>query len=324
MNAIFSVPKLSRVISNFFIGTILVFCLIQNFYSYFHDQAHQEDCWRVGDGAQTSWIGKSIARDGGRYSYVICSHFYGDYVVRFLGYDHSEAMFPLRLPESLNFQSLPRDKGVCLALEEGQSGVLKLFQSLYPGGTTESLQSPSGETVATLYRLTAQQVWAIPDSKRTSLRNLGLRGIYTIQSLSGKTMAVSRMDPVLNFTFRNDFPIVHFPPLLVHWDGTLKISHEGKFNFLELTTDKGTLAIDGKIILDGRNNISAAVFLMRGPHLIEVSFEKISGIDAAFSLLWKRNDDQKFEVIPAFCLHSERESWKDAAPLNSPVSLKKP
>jgi len=152
----------------------------------------------------------------------------------------------------------------------------------------------------------AQQVWSMPDSKRKPLQNLGLRGIYTIQSPEGKAMSISRMDPVLNFTFRNDFPVVHFPPLLVHWDGTLEISQDGKFNFLELTTDKGTLSIDGKIVLDGRNNISDAVFLTRGPHRIKVSFEKVSGIDTAFSLLWKRSADQKFEVVPAFCLRSER------------------
>jgi len=297
-----SVPKSWRIIWKFFIGALLALCLIQNFDSYFHDQAHQEDCWRVGDGAQTSWIGKAIAWDGDRYSYVICSHFYGDYVVRFLGFDHSEAMFPLRLPESMNFPSLPRDKGVCLALEEGQGGVLKLFQSLYPGGTIESLQSPSGETVATLYRLTAQQAWAMSGSKRESLTHLGLRGTYEIRSLDGKEMSISRIDPVLNFTFRNDFPLVHFPPLSVHWEGTLEVSQMGRFNFLELTTDQGTLAVDGKIILDGANKISKAAFLAIGPHQIKVTFEKVSGIDAAFSLLWKKNDDQKFEVIPAFCL----------------------
>ncbi len=287
-----------RRLGTFALGALLAFCALQNFRDYFLIQSVQEDCWRNGNGAEASWIGKNLAQDGGQYTYLICPRFYGHYTVQFLGYPHRNDMVLLRLCESLDLRSLPRDKGVCLALEEGQSGILNLFQDLYPGGTTQRLKSPSGAIVATLYRMTAEQIRKGLTGPKFPLAGFGLTGTY-FSSLDWNTRPVlTQTDPLINFTFRNDFPIHQFPPLSVWWTGLLEIPKTGTYRFLFLTTDQAKLKIGKETVLASSKKESGDWFLKKGRQKINVFFQKSQGVDTALSLLWMKPGDQKFEVIP--------------------------
>ncbi len=298
--------KSGRKGSVFLLVVFLIFCAGQNFRDYFHEQAVQEDCWRVGNGAEASWIGKAIARDGDTCSYLICSHFYGQYTVQFLGFDHRDAMYPLRLPESLDLNFLPKEKCICLVFEEGQTGILGLFQELYPGGDVQTLKTPSGASVAYLYRLSRLVLEKAFPVEKILPRNFGLEGRYQVLDGKGRTVTFSHLDPLLNFTFRNDFSITHFPPLLARWDGWLLCPQEGPYLFLELGNDPSELLIDGKWILQEENKISEKVYLHKGFHRLQAALRKTSGVDTSFTLLWKKKGDGKFQVIPAESLRRSR------------------
>ncbi len=294
-----SAAKFGTKGSLFLAAAFLIFCAGQNFQNYFYGQAVQEECWRVGYGAEASWVGKSIARDGGTCSYLLCPHFYGQYTVRFLGYDHQDAMFPLRLPDSMNLGTLPKDKDVCLALEEGQTGILELFQALYPGGELQTLKSSGGASVAYLYRISRMAMGNAQPAEKALGRNFGLEGCYQVLDDKGDAITVRHLDPLLNFTFRNDFPVTRFPPLQVRWEGGLFCPREGPYLFLALSHDPAELLIDGKKVLREGNQGSMPFYLRKGLHRIQAGLSKTSGVDTAFSLLWKKKDDRNFQVIPA-------------------------
>jgi hypothetical protein len=125
-----------------------------------------------------------------------------------------------------------------------------------------------------------------------------LNGEYRRSTDWKAPVALVRADPVLNFTFRNDFPLHDFPPLSVHWRGFLQVPKTGLYRFLSLTTDSVSVKLDGRQVDRGGNYESGDVFLREGPHRLEVYFLKSSGMACAFTLAWKKPGDVKFEVIP--------------------------
>jgi hypothetical protein len=274
----------------------LGFCAFQNFWAYFGVQARNNDCWRAEDGAAVCWVGNSIRQFGEGLSYLICPRFYGNYTLDFLTFDNKDKQ-PMRLPQSLDLAALPKDKGVCLALGEGQSGILKLFQTLYPGGDTRIFRDLNGSPIAYLYLLTPQQVAQGP-GPRLLPPGQGLRGEFQDLTKTGAVETLTEIDPVLNFTFRLDFPLAQVQSLRAQWKGRLAAPRAGTYDFVILTSDKGTLDLDGKRRISEGQVESGSLFLGKGLHPIQAGFQKTGGTDAAFTLLWKKPGDEKFEVIP--------------------------
>jgi hypothetical protein len=126
----------------------------------------------------------------------------------------------------------------------------------------------------------------------------GLTGTYFHSLDWNSRPALVHRDALINFTFRNDFPMETDPPFLVHWTGTLDIPTTGSYQFLALTTDEARMTLDGKTVFFERNALSRDILLNRGPHKMDLFFMKTSGADTALSLAWKKQKAAKFEVVP--------------------------
>lgn len=111
-----------------------------------------------------------------------------------------------------------------------------------------------------------------------------------------------QLDPVLNFSFRNDFPVRDFPPLQVQWTGNLAVNQPGTYQFLILTSDDARFFLDQAALLETGNRESAGIDLQAGLHPLRVEFSKTKGVDTILHLLWKRPGEKNYEIIPAGAL----------------------
>ncbi len=288
-------PKTSRGAQAGFV-IFLGFCAVQNFQDYFLTQAKNPDCWRGGGSAEASWMGKSITRLGDGYNFMVCPRFFGNFTIRFLTYSQGGEIFPLSVPGSLDLKPFSRGKNLCLVLDEGHQGVLRLYQTLYPGGTIETLRDPEGSPIAYLYLLPKARIAGAPGPKALPL-DYGLRGFFS--AFENNSQVFTRIDPVLNFTFPTDFPPLPFPSLWARWTGNLSVPKSGNYSFLILATDQSSLELDGKMLLRNRGGESKMGFLGKGLHPIRAKFHTVEGMEAAFTLLWKKPGDKRYEVIPA-------------------------
>ncbi len=178
-------------------------------------------------------------------------------------------------------------------------GLLTLLQQVYPGGETEFSRDSVGHAVVYFYRVSARQAAQAADALKGTLKpNMGLTGIYRRTLNWNSPPSLVHADPLINFTFRNDFPVDQFPPLSVWWTGQLEIPKTGTYQFLFLTTDQAKLKIGKETVLSSSNRESGNWFFKKGPQKINVFFQKSKGVDTALSLLWMKPGDGKFEVIP--------------------------
>jgi hypothetical protein len=277
------------------LSVLLGWATFQNTRVYFVEQARDHSCWR-GNFVEATTVGKAVARYGGDHDIYLSSRFYGHYTVMFLGYFHLDRVKELKstLPDPS-----PGTKGLLFALEEGRTGVLHLLEALYPGGETEIARDPDGHAIVYFYRVPADKV---EESRKKAQQflgsDLGLRGEYRRSTDWKSPVSQVQLDPVLNFTFRNDFPLRDFPPLAIHWKGFLVVPTAGSYRFLILTTDSASIKINEKAVVMGGDNESKDILLAKGKHPLDVYFLKSSGTDTALSLLWKKPGDAKFEVVP--------------------------
>ena len=70
------------------------------------------------------------------------------------------------------------------------------------------------------------------------------------------------------------------------------------YSFLALTTDQSAVRVDGRKVLEGHGSQEGVVVLKRGRHSIQVEFQKLSGVDTAFNLLWKIPGSQNYRIVP--------------------------
>ncbi len=276
----------------------------ENYQTYFNQQALDPDCWRD-PATDATLAGKRIAQSGSSDEVYVSSRFFLHYAVLFLGYPQKEHVHELRIPEDLVMLPRPADRGLLFVLDEGKTGVLGLLQSLFPGGETEKVRDLQGEPFVYFYHVNAK------DAAQGQLRaknflsqSFGLKGSYYLSMEEKGPADLVKKDPVLNFTFRNDFPMIQFPPLTVDWIGKLIVPETGSYHFVFLATNSSTLKIDGKKILARENVESNGLTLAKGPHRLEVLFQKVvytskeEGQAAALSLLWKKPGDARFDVVP--------------------------
>ncbi len=124
----------------------------------------------------------------------------------------------------------------------------------------------------------------------------GWLGTYRIHP--GGEPVLIQDDPVLNFSYRDDFPLKNIPAFQVEWRGTLHPSQTGLYHFLMLATDH----MDADLVVDGKKaadiNREAEIFLSGKDHPAVIRLNKEGGFAAAFHLLWKRPGQEAYEVIP--------------------------
>jgi hypothetical protein len=188
-------------------------------------------------------------------------------------------------------------RGFLFLLDEGKTGTLQWLQGLYPGGETEKMLDQEGHPLVYGYRVAAGT--ATDPLKAYQRSAQGLTAAYYFHgSGNGKPDLVQR-EPLINFTFRNDFPVPGPSPFNARWTGILLAPAAGDYGFVALTTDECRLSLDGREVLGPGKENTGKVRLTKGPHRLELGFNKSMGFDAALSLLWVKPGDVKYGVVPA-------------------------
>lgn len=273
------------------LGSLLAIITLLNGYTYFVQQAQNEDCL-TGFGPEQNYIGRKIERlektQPGHFNYFITTAYEGNLTVSFLGYPAKERTFPFLVPQDLEKGNIPRDRDAIFILEQGKSGTLRFLKTLFPDGQEERLRDQDGQTLIFCYQ--------VPRIDLTSFKrwHRGLRGSYLETADWSARPLLTRWDPILNFTHKRDFPFTQYPPFRVLWKGMLRIDQAGNYRFQLLTTDKAQLYLDGEPV-----TLEKIRFLKEKRYPIMVRYEKDSGDDMALHLAWKKPGDILWEVIPA-------------------------
>lgn len=260
-----------------------------NFYDYFYRQerdpvvctAFYPDATAVGERVQ----------QGGESEVVLVPKFFGNFIVNFLAYKKA-ANFQLLNTWTLSWGGSGKvEKTLLFVLDEGKTGLLPLLQKTYPGGSTEIYEYFKGWPLVYFYRVPAGS----PHWKGTVG---GIQGVYWASGDWSGPPVLARADPILNFTFRSDFGLADFKTLSARWTGFVAVPESGSYSFLTLTTDQSAVRVDGRKVMEGHGTQEGVVFLKPGRHPIQVDFQKNSGVDTAFNLLWKMPGSQNYRIVP--------------------------
>lgn len=286
---------LSSRVSAVLLSLILAALLAQNFYTYFFEQADNEECrWSLGLEQET--LGKDIAKaekaSPGRTTFFVPPSDIHNHVVSFLDYAAQKDILPLSLT-ALAQGDFPRDKDAVFFLDTNKNGDFAFLKTLFPGGRETFLTNAQGHIQ--LYRYDVPQ----KTLARTRLWQKGLRGTYW-NSTDLQTYSIAqRIDPVLNFTSKWDFPFKDYPPFTIRWSGQLEVPETGDYRLKALSNDNSSVLVDGKTLSD------KPVHLRKGTHVLKVHYQKLSGTTMALSLIWKRPGMVNWEVIPATAFGTE-------------------
>lgn len=270
---------------------VLAVISFQNAYVYFIGQAGNLDCWNAFNPEVTS-IGQTIAEVNqdfkGRFNFYLTPVYAGNNTVNFLAYSAQENIIPFS-PQSFMKPVPPLMwQNSVFILDEGKSGTFDFLKTLFPGGVEDQMKDPQGRTVVYFYSPFLKQ---LEESKGWAQ---GLRGTYISSSRWTDPPAATRIDPVLNFTDKKDFPFTQYPPFRMRWTGRLIVPQTGLYEFHLLTTDQAQLKLDGKEV-----NPDNLQLFVKGLHPIEVLAEKDSGDSMALHLLWKPPGATDWSVVPA-------------------------
>jgi 4-amino-4-deoxy-L-arabinose transferase-like glycosyltransferase len=282
---------------------LLLVCFL-NFKTYFVEQAGNDDCWK-GYGPEQNFIGRNIEtlerQQPGKYDYFLSPAYFGNHTVAFLGYPAGERMESLQIPAQLAPGGWPSDRDAVFVLEEGKLGLLNFLQNLFPDGKLDRLTDRDGRTLVYWFEVSRDSLKTLTGWKR------GLQGTYIAASgWNGKPLVVRR-DPVLNFTYKGDFPFTDYPPFRIRWTGTLETPRPGNYQFQVLTSDQAQLWLDGKLV-----PLEKPLTLTAQAHALRLDFEKDGGDAMALHLVWKKPGEDKWEVVPAtaFGLTAQMRSSK--------------
>ena len=276
-----------------------------NFYDYFYRQGTDTAVISAFYPNDTA-VGERVSR-GTEKKFFLSPRFFGNFDVEFLAYRKISKF------RELVFWNLPSvgrtgDGDILFALDEGKTGFLQLLQKTYPQGSVETYEYVKGWPLVYFYRVPAGSAqWNGPLG--------GLRGVYRLSGDWSGTPVLVRKDPILNFTFRNDFGLADFKTLAVRWTGLFQAPQSGSYSFLALTTDQSAVWVDGKKILEGSGTKEGVVNLASGSHRIQVDFQKLSGVDTAFNLLWKLPGSPNYQIIPF---------WQWGSSAKTPIPTAKP
>ena len=290
-----SLPRLKKQVG-WATAVLLLFAGAQNAYTYFVVQAQTYPCWQ-GYGPEQNYIGRMIEglekNEPGKYDYFVTPAYFGNHTIAYLGYPAGNRLQGLHIPEDLKTGAWPSDRDTIFFLEEGKSGLLDFLKTILPGGEEERLKDRDGRTLIFVYKVPRGVMGYYQGWDR------GLVGDY-FNSLDGKTKPVAhRLDPVLNFTYKLDFPFQDYPPFYIRWQGQLVAPATGNYSFQILTTDWAEILLDGRKIFDTTLGNPAELKLTRGPHLIRVNYLKKEGDTQVFHMVWTRPGFDHWEVVPA-------------------------
>jgi hypothetical protein len=288
-NSLYRTSPVSKTIAFSGAFVLLAWMAGSNFYDYFSRQARDPAvCSAFYPGATAVGERLNRAKEKGVF---LSPKFFRNNNVEFLNYRQSAAF------QRLDFWNLP-GKGATVigedsifVLDEGKTGFLRMLQFIFPGGAVEKYEYFKGWPLVYFYRIKA-------GTSRLDTPSEGIRGTYRLSRDWESSPAFTRADPVLNFTFRNDFDLTNFPPLSIRWKGRFSAEKKGEYVLQTLTTDSSALWVDGKKVLEGLGPKEGRVLLAPGRHSIRVEFQKLEGKDTAFTLLWLSPGAQAYQVVP--------------------------
>jgi hypothetical protein len=269
-------------------------CAAQNYYLYFirqsADPAYLSDfSW------PESKVGGIIGASGGEAEFFLPSRFYGHPTVDYLSGPEGKQVHlldPGNLPQP---ESYGPGKDFYFLLDDFKMGVLDLLRSAYPGGETEAFQNPLGETPLYAYKVPAPLLER--EARGPWNQTRGLWGDYR-HSPQDAAPFLTRLDPVVNFTFR-DLPSIG-SPLFIRWTGKFLAPRAGDYGF-QIVTYENALAqwtVDGKQKTNWEAHPSSAFHLKSGWHEMSLAFQTPPSPIGTVDLLWKRPGDSKYEFMP--------------------------
>jgi hypothetical protein len=124
------------------------------------------------------------------------------------------------------------------------------------------------------------------------------KGTYLFSDSAGFRHTFTQTDPVLNFSYRDDFPIKNTTDLQVEWKSILHPSEIGLYHFLMLTTDhtKTEMEINGKKVAVSNQEIG--LFLEKKDYRVVIRLRQEGGFENAFHLTWEPPGTNHYEVLP--------------------------
>jgi hypothetical protein len=276
------------------IGLILALLLglltVQNARTYFVKQANDERCQNA-FGVEQSFIGFSIElfekHSPGLHNFFIDPAYFGNHTVSFLAYPARSHVFPLNL-QDWSKGNEPKDKRADIFLSDGRKGWVRYLEALFPG--EQAAPTNDNQEHPFTYFMSLDR----DDLQKSKPWTKGLRGVYWNSDNWTAQPVTVRLDPVLNFISKYDFPFTNFPPFRIRWTGSLDVPQAGDYQFQVLTTDSGQLWLDGKPVL-----LEKPFKLKAKAHALRLDFEKDGGDAMALHLVWKKPGEPNWEVVPA-------------------------
>jgi len=266
----------------------------QNVYTYFVEQANNEDC-RLSLGLEQATIGQTIGNfqkaSPERFHFFIAPFYFNNHVVRFLGYQGMAESSPLDLA-ALAKGDFPKDKDAVFFMEQNKGASFDFLKMLFPGGRETLLKNSEGHVLLYRYDVSA-------DSLRQFKKwNRGLMGTYWNAPDAKSNPVLSRQDPVLNFTSKHDFPFQNYPPFFIRWKGRLITETGGTYRIRLLTTDKALIKVDGREVFNTEKAEEESVSMKKGFHSIQVEYKKMEGDLISIHLVWMTPGQNQWEVVP--------------------------
>ena len=275
------------------LGALEVFLLAamaaQNAYTYFVEQANNEECQNA-FGLEQNHIGRTIEKreQASPFSnhYFIDPSYFGNHTVQFLAYPWSQDVLAIN-PQHWAEGKIPKDKEATVLLGKEKSGWMNF---IYYDAFKRNLPTQPDTQKFVIYEATISK----KSLEQMKPWKRGLRGTYINAANWNSPPVIIRQDLVLNFTSKYDFPFTNFPPFRIHWTGSLDVPKAGDYRFQVLTTDNGQLWLDGKPVL-----LEKPLKLTAKAHALQLDFEKEGGDAMALHLVWKKPGEPNWEIVPA-------------------------
>jgi hypothetical protein len=241
-------------------------------------------------GIGPTMAGLAVAEAGKGYEYYLSPEYFGNFTVLFLGHSQTKNMHALQVPRSIIPAIDTQDKGLCYILPRGRIGLFKVLQKTYPQGTAETMKDPFGLPVLDILK--------IPAGTRPKAGRLGgWRGAYRTSASWDVPPVLVQVDPVLNYDYRDDFPVQAYPPLRVEWTARLRIPKTGSYRFLMLAADQthAEMRLGNDPVF--QENLEVERQLATGTYAVTIRLWKEWGFTNYFHLLWKPPGSENFKVI---------------------------
>ncbi|HJT23218.1 MAG TPA: PA14 domain-containing protein, partial [bacterium] len=209
----------------------------QNAHTYFGLEASNLQCQEAA-GPEQTYIGRQIGQlekeAPGRYRFFLDPFFQHNPTVAFLGYSAADRTAPFEVSDWAKGK-MPRDKDSAVFLAQDKSGVWFFLKTLFPHDVDGVFRGPDGQVDLFWDRVPVSDLQEMKEWRK------GLEGIYIQSGLWTDPPMGSRLDPVINFASREDFPFDAPPPYRARWSGRLQIKTSGNYQFIVLSTDSAQL-----------------------------------------------------------------------------------